>query len=435
VVNHELLTLLPLDVCFVLSGSSKDWENLRELFPADLRVIMKYLAQQRFSKENLLSASLLSMWLVYNLIHANLMNGSEIWKNFIPILSHFVNNYIGTASIEIYNKMKNAINTFLEEERKEIEEITQPNPSGLEGDRKEIKEITQPNPSGLQGSALLSHYIEMASTLNNDFHDKLKGFDSRAVSCPKDRARAKEKADLTVNAGGYAGDYSRVLDYLRGTLFIDVDVATQAEDLKERFGEIRRDLEESFGPITRQKVFLMDRGKGPPRILLNLRYSNNPQGLELICEIQIRFSLYGFGPEFQDIMHLVYEMERKPKRVINWQPHIRELSKEIVKKTGIDLNVEGFKSFNLSHVEISYTAEDEKFNGILGGLNFALTNNKGLIGMEVTTMVKYTIEYIVDESGQSYLQVPGQSDQYQVHLLPEDIASAEMVTFLSNFKL
>jgi hypothetical protein len=312
------MDVLPEKARSTLIGSSIDWEKSRETFPLDLTMIMKYLSQQRASKQNLLAASTMSLWLLSNFFRAQLGNEDELWPNFVPILNEFARTYRGILSNADYDRMKEAVNSF------------------MKGEKEAKQKLAQPLPVEQKEETLLDYYIKLAADLSEEFDRKLRSFNKQAFSVPKKKERAKEKADLPTEKGGYDGDCSCVLDYLRGTVFIDVNKATSSANLRNRFDMVIVNLLQEIGPIERQKIYLMDDNQGPPRILLNLRFQKNSLKKDFICEVQIRFSLYGFDASFQDFLHMVYELERKPMKDINWKPHILELSKEMLGKSGIE---------------------------------------------------------------------------------------------------
>jgi hypothetical protein len=132
----------------------------------------------------------------------------------------------------------------------------------------------------------------------------------------------------------------------------------------------------------------------------------------LICEVQIRFTLYGFDASFQDFVHMVYELKRKPRKDINWKPHILELSREMLGKTGITFTDEEFTDFeNAQIVQITYQ-KGLRENG--DTLKICYTINQGT-DLEDTTVMNYNISYI--KVGRNYLTVPGNVKKYQFQLV------------------
>jgi hypothetical protein len=395
VADQSLLDILPEKVRFILSGSAKDWETARETFSSDLTSIMTHMSQQRTSKENLLAASSTTLWLLSNLTRADLHNGDDLWTNFVPILNEFARDYRGRLDNESYLKMKDTVNMFM----REIGE--------------ERKDLRQPIPGEIEEKALLRHYSDLAKNLEDEFRLKL-SFQKEAICNLKAEKRVIEKANLPKTKGGYDGDYSCVLDYLRGTVFIDVDKSTSSVLLKEKYDLVIANLTTDIGSIERRKVFQMDNDQGPPRFLLNLRFNNNSLQKDLICEVQIRFSLYGFDPDFQDFLHLVYELERKPKKEINWKPHILQLSREMLQKTGIVFTDGEFDNFQFAqHVEIQYVKGDRQDKD---ALKIVFVNNQGT-DIEVISEMNFKVSFILDRKTNRYKTVFGDPKKYQFELV------------------
>jgi hypothetical protein len=396
-IDQSFRKMLSEDVQFTLSGSAKDWQSAPATFPSDLRVIMKCISQQRTSKENLLAASATCLWFLSNFTRAKLEKEYDLWSSFVPILNGFARTYKGSLDEKAYIDMKTNINTF------------------MDGETKKEKVLCQPVPAEYKDGTLLDYYVNQATKLNDEFDRKLKSFNNQAISVPKKKERAKEKADLAEDEGGYNGDYGRVLDYLRGTVFIDVDRSTSSQDLKKKFDRVIGNLAREIGPIERQKIFPMDVNKGPPRFLLNLRFKNNSLKTEIICEVQIRFSLYGFDQDFQDFLHMVYELERKPMKDINWKPHVLELSKEMLAKTGIHLTEDFFNLWfaKASLIELRYDKGKEENED---KLKIVVTKNKGS-PLQIIKKLSFDIAYILDKDGDP-LKVTGKTDKYQFQLVP-----------------
>jgi hypothetical protein len=217
--------------------------------------------------------------------------------------------------------------------------------------------------------------------------------------------------------GGYDGDFTRVLDYLRGTVFISVDLATSSEALKTKYDKVISDLERKIGRVQRVKLFRMEGLKSPPRILINLLFDRNSRGVSLICEVQVRFALYGFDFEFQNFLHAVYELERKPMVHINWKPHVFGLTRDMLSKTGISLDdnmvetwVKVANFVKIDYVRGNYEDEDE--------LKIILVKNKGT-RHEKSKELRYRVEYIIDNQG-TLLTVEGKEDQYQFQIRPHN---------------
>jgi hypothetical protein len=255
-VDQSLLDMLPQKARYTLSGSSKDWETSQETFALDLNVIMKYISQQRTSKENLLAASSLSLWLLSNFIRAQLENEDDLWPNFVPILNEFARTYRGSLDNASYAKMRDAVNAF------------------MSGQSQEKKQLAQPIPVEHRKEKLLDYYIKLAADLSEEFDNKLKSFNEQAFSVPKKKERAKEKADLPKAKGGYGGDHSCVLDYLRGTVFIDVNKSTSSAKLKERYEKVIDNLQQEIGPAQIVKIEY-EKGDQEDEDILKIVVTNN----------------------------------------------------------------------------------------------------------------------------------------------------------------
>jgi hypothetical protein len=118
-------------------------------------------------------------------------------------------------------------------------------------------------------------------------------------------------------------------------------------------------------------------------------------------DFQIRFSIFGLDQDFQDFLHMIYEMERKPIRDINWKPHVLQLSREMLTKTGTFLT--------LAYSKIGFKRRI---------WCTSITKNKGIL-LEDTLTLNYSIMYVLDEAGDA-VKVPGQDQKYQFHLVKAD---------------
>jgi hypothetical protein len=176
--------------------------------------------------------------------------------------------------------------------------------------------------------------MKTASTSFESFQETLKSINQDAHCNLKSEARIKEKAELPVDEDGYGGDYSRVLDYLRGTIYIDVDLGLDSKSLQSKVSKVLTTLQQRIGAIRRTKVFMATDEVPLPRILLNLD-CHHAQGF--ICEVQIRFRLWGMDKVYHDFVHELYELTRKPAQDVNQKAHLLSLIRDMLAKLGIEV--------------------------------------------------------------------------------------------------
>jgi hypothetical protein len=397
------MNVVDADVKNACSGSFRDWEVDLNFLKHDLTTAIKLLANKRSSKQSLVGTAVCCFWLLFNVHWSVLRNADEVMSNFIPICSEFASSYTGSVDAPTLDKMKTTINEFLkgEEEMRSKPKLSQALPKEIKCDGTDER--------------ALNYFVETAQKLNSEFLAKLKSFNDRATANYKQEDRAREKACLEEKEGGYDGDFTRVLDYLRGTVFIDVDTATTAVKLRQKFEKVKAKLTKEIGSIERVKIFQMENNKTPPRILINLAFSNNSSKKSIVCEVQVRFALYGFDFEFQNFMHTVYELERKPMNDVNWKPHVLGLTRDVLDKTGLSVDDSAVDSWvkKANLVEVDYLKgqyEDED------QIKIVLTKFKGT-RHEKKQELAFMVEYVLDEHGEP-TYVPGSTDKYQFQIVP-----------------
>jgi hypothetical protein len=396
--SHTILNLF--------SGSAEDWQTNSELFKSDIVSVMKHLSRKRSSKKNLLSAAFCLFWMLSNMQSSHLSNEEQLWSNFTKIISDFANSYMGSLKSGELDVMKTSINNFMSGLKANGPRLSQPNPQNVD----------------VKSDGMLAYFTQTASDLDGEFLKKLKDFNDLAMSVPKAAQRAREKAELDEKAGGYDGDFTRVLDYLRGTVFIPVDLTTTEESLKRMYDKVIENLEKKIGKIERVKLFPMESLKEPPRILMNLRFTNNSKDVDLICEVQVRFALYGLDFEFQNFLHTVYELERKTQKQITWKPHVVGLTRDMLSKTGIVLNddvLDWMKDSNFTQIDYTQGSSED-----LDQFKIELLQCKGT-RFEQKMELNFKVEYVMKKDRP--VLVEGKKDQFQFQIRSKDIVG-EMET-------
>eukprot|EP00475_Leptophrys_vorax_P035598 TRINITY_DN5884_c0_g1_i1.p1 TRINITY_DN5884_c0_g1~~TRINITY_DN5884_c0_g1_i1.p1 ORF type:complete len:1002 (+),score=303.46 TRINITY_DN5884_c0_g1_i1:61-3066(+) len=365
----------------MLDGSWKDWERGDILLQEDVKTILLHFVVRSYSEQNLCSSIFSLVWLLINVARAHPRNGSQLWKTFIHSLENFCIDYIGACDVEAYKSMKTMVNSCLSEFKPLTPQIKQEVPEG-EG-----------NPS--------SFLRQQALNKLESFENKLRRINQDARCNVKGEARIKEKAELDENHGGYDGDFTRVLDYLRGTIYISIDPSTH--DLKESVDGVLKRLQHDIGPIRRMKLFKAEDRVPLPRLLLNLDFEG------LVCEVQIRFRLWGMDTVYQDFVHELYELMRKPSQDVNLQSHLITMILDMLGKLQINISNDMVKTWirNCTKVRFSQledvNAEDEERVRLI-----VIEANKGRKKLEIRVKTA-----IVQENGffvrvPSYLEKAGE---------------------------
>jgi hypothetical protein len=370
VVDPSLLGVLPEEVGDTLSGSAKDWQISRESFALDLRVILKYVSQHRASKENLLAASISSLWFLSNCLRSKMENEEMLWSSFLHILDDLTRDYLNGES---FKPMMEAVYSFIEKQREIHLSLSE-------------NILEEGN-----WDTLIEYCKSLATDLDEDFYATLEKF---------------EAAKSPNGEEDHCSDYTRSLEYLRGTVFIDVDMTMTSDDIKEKFDQVNdiNSLKQKIGPIQRQKIFSMN-NQGLPRFLLKFHVE---RGSRLMCEVQIRFRLHGLEPEFEDLANMICSLNKSRKNDTNLKKQqVLDLSREILAKTGIHLSeifcTHWFADGNT--VEIKYEEDI---------LRIILTKNR-VTFQEITEERKYQVTYVSEKHGDP-LKVAGQDEKRQFQL-------------------
>lgn len=173
-------------------------------------------------------------------------------------------------------------------------------------EEKELRQKTLKDPS----LDTANYFSGVANNLKGVFETELKKIDLKPQVNVKDIRRVLEKA-----AYEYECDCYRVLDYLRGTIFIELSTYDSKDDLLSVYKKICN-CKAFKGKIKRVKKFRVEKWNALPRILLNIELK------ELIVEVQVHFHFIGLDRNFQDILHTIYELQRTPQQYFNDSHHV-----------------------------------------------------------------------------------------------------------------
>eukprot|EP00475_Leptophrys_vorax_P004984 TRINITY_DN129_c0_g1_i12.p1 TRINITY_DN129_c0_g1~~TRINITY_DN129_c0_g1_i12.p1 ORF type:complete len:402 (-),score=106.29 TRINITY_DN129_c0_g1_i12:75-1280(-) len=350
----------------MLSGSWRDWEQGDTWLTSDLSVILRHFAERKYSAQNLSSSIVSLLWLILNVSRAYPRNGDKLWTTFIQMLENFCIDYRGVCGADDYNNMKQIVNSCLD---------------GFENSAPTV------NQSVPHEEDALTYLMENASQNFKRFESMLKSIDPSARCNLKAEARVREKAELEEKEGGYDGDYTRVLDYLRGTIYIDVYPETT--NLRDIVEKVLRRLQRDLGSTRRVKVFKAEDQIPLPRILLNLDFKG------LVSEVQVRFRLWGMDNVYQDFVHELYELNRKPVLHVNAQSHLVTLIREMLGKLRFEVNEDTMEWIRMCTKVQFKQLEDEKLPDKERVLLVIIEANDGLKKLEIR--VKTAIEQ--DEEG------------------------------------
>jgi hypothetical protein len=172
----------------------------------------------------------------------------------------------------------------------------------------------------------MRYYMDRAKSLEKGFAQTLRNIEPKATVSLKGAERIKEKTRQDYN-----GDYSRVCDYLRGTVHIPLDTGSQPNDLLAIYKDI---LGRFSGKVLRQKLVNDDQH---PRTLLNLVIGDDEKS-QMVCEVQVHLQMAGFDDDFLDFLHNVYELKREEKHFVDRKANVEEQLIELLARCGLNVD-------------------------------------------------------------------------------------------------
>eukprot|EP00475_Leptophrys_vorax_P030456 TRINITY_DN4564_c0_g1_i1.p1 TRINITY_DN4564_c0_g1~~TRINITY_DN4564_c0_g1_i1.p1 ORF type:complete len:347 (-),score=86.76 TRINITY_DN4564_c0_g1_i1:74-1114(-) len=302
------------------------------------------------------------IWLLVNVTRASPTNGDTVWENFLKCLKDFKHaRWFGSD----FRHYKKTLDHCLDEIKSDSPLIQQNIGEAVVEDKK-------------------LYYMSKASERCELFKKKLRDIDQHSQVNLKSENRIVEKAELDVGSGGYGGDYSGILDYLRGTVYVEVYPETESSVLGARVQEVLKKLHNAFGNPRRIKVYKADICI-LHRILLNYELQGH------ICEVQIRFRFGGIDHEDQDFVHDLYELTRKPRKDINNRTHVVLLICDLLAKLKINFSFDVVRTWLSVSTKIKFSQlKEEKKDDEERTRLIIFFTNKGLNKMEI--QVKTAIE-------------------------------------------
>jgi hypothetical protein len=316
--------LHPYLLYWLENRSSSNWETFEE-FKQDVVFVLKQFANLR-RKTSLRQALVAALWLYVNVEKCDKLNAIEYWGSFVEIVQNVSTQYEPSerpSQMVLWNMKLQLANFFCDHEPviplNAHQPLSQKIPQDF--DAKEAKED--------EWLDLAKYFVEMASGLESRFKKLVLKLDRNALVGVKSVTRAFEKA-----SHDYGMDTSRVLDYLRALVHIEIDAACECKDIHDSYNRVIRPFR---GQIVRQKFFPPSEDNPLPRILLNLNYEG------MIVELQVHFQFAGYDENFRDFQHTLYELVRKDVVKANLKEHVIELTMDLIRKLGVGIGDGDFK--------------------------------------------------------------------------------------------